>query len=150
MPTTESRRNSDRTRRTRVAASVVAVIAAGLATHLLGSGPAADLLGDALYAVMVYLLIAFVSPRMRIPVVGTLALLLCALIEVFQLTGLPAAWAETFWPVRLVLGSGFDALDIVAYAVGAAAASAGDLAFRRLPRAAGAEPGSTRLPRHGP
>lgn len=150
MPTTESRSNSHRARRTWVAVGAVAVIAVGLATHLLGSGPAADLLGDALYATMIYLLVAFVSPRMRIPAVGTVALLICTLIEVFQLTGLPAAWAASFWPVRLVLGVGFDALDLVAYAVGAAAASAVDLAFRRRPRAARAEHGTTRLPRHGP
>lgn len=94
-------------------------IAVGLTTHVVGSGPLADFAGDALYAVMVYLVIACVFPRARVLAVGLSALAVCALIEVFQLTGLPAVWAESFWPVRLVLGAGFDPIDLIAYAVGA-------------------------------
>lgn len=112
-----------------------ATIAVGLTTHFLGSGPFADLAGDALYAVMVYLVIAFVFPRTSVLVVGLSALGICVLIELFQLTGLPAVWAESFWPIRLVLGAGFDAVDLIAYAAGAGFAAACDLALTRRARA---------------
>ncbi len=108
------------------------VVAVGLAVHLAGSGPLADAAGDALYAVMIYLVIAILLPRASVWVVGASAVVVCTAIEVFQLTGLPGAWAETFWPIRLVLGVGFDARDLVAYGAGAAAAVGCDLALRAL------------------
>jgi len=124
-----------RTRRSWLLVTVALTITAGLTTHFLGSGPLADLAGDALYAVLVYLVIAFVFPRASMLRVGLSALSICALIELFQLTGLPAVWAEGFWPIRLVLGAGFDALDLVAYAVGVVLATACDLALMRRARA---------------
>lgn len=117
------------------------IIAVGLTTHVVGTGPLADFAGDALYAVMVYLVIACVFPRARVLAVGFSALAVCTLIEVFQLTGLPALWAESFWPVRLVLGAGFDARDLIAYAVGAAVATVCDLAVARRSSAARQAPG---------
>ena len=110
-------------------------IAVGLAAHLLGSGPLADLAGDALYAVLVYLVMAFVFPRASMLRVGLSALGICVLIELFQLTGLPAELAAAFWPVRLVLGAGFDALDLVAYAAGVVLATVCDIALMRRARA---------------
>lgn len=107
------------------------VTAAGLLTHLVGSGPIADRAGDALYAVMVYLVIAIAFPRASVVIVGVIALALCTAIEVFQLTGLPAQWAQGFWPVRLVLGVGFDPGDLAAYLVGAAAAAVADFVIGR-------------------
>lgn len=92
------------------------MVAAGLITHFVGSGPIADLAGDTLYAVMIYLFIGIAFPRAAFWVVGVTALTLCTLIECLQLTGLPGLWAESFWPVRLVLGIGFDARDLAAYA----------------------------------
>ena len=124
-----------RTRRRRLLIAAVLVIAVGLAVHLLGSGPVADFAGDALYAVMIYLVIAVVFARAASWVVGAAAVVVCTLIELFQLTGLPGVWAEAFWPVRLVLGAGFDARDLIAYAVGAAAATVCDLILRRRSRA---------------
>ncbi|WP_447913964.1 ribosomal maturation YjgA family protein [Microbacterium phyllosphaerae] len=120
-----------RTRRRRLLIAAALVIVIGLAVHLIGSGPVADFAGDALYAVMIYLVIATVFARARSWVVGTAAIVVCTLIEVFQLTGLPGVWAEAFWPVRLVLGAGFDARDLIAYAVGAIAATVWDPAARR-------------------
>lgn len=102
--------------------------------HLNGSVPVADAFGDALYAVLMYLLIALVLPRASVWVVGASATILCAAIELFQLTGLPGAWAQAFAPIRLVLGVGFDPRDLLAYAVGAAAAAGCDLALRALAR----------------
>ena len=37
-------------------------------------------------------------------------------VELFQLTGLPRAWAIAFPPIALVLGTGFDVRDVVVYA----------------------------------
>jgi hypothetical protein len=110
-------------------------VAVGLTTHFLGTGPLAGIAGDALYAAMVFLVIAFVFPRASVLVVALSALGVCALIELFQLTGLPAVWGETFWPIRLVLGAGFDAVDLIAYAAGAGLAAACDLALTRRARA---------------
>ncbi|WP_311245939.1 DUF2809 domain-containing protein [Microbacterium sp. WCS2018Hpa-23] len=120
-----------RTRRRRLLIAAVLVIVVGLAVHLIGSGPVADFAGDALYAVMIYLVIAIVFARVASWVVGAAAVVVCTLIEVFQLTGLPGVWAHAFWPVRLVLGAGFDARDLIAYAVGAALATVCDLILRR-------------------
>lgn len=120
-----------RTRRRGLLVAAALVIVAGLAVHLLGSGPVADFAGDALYAVMIYLVIAAVFARAASWLIGTAAVVVCALIEVFQLTGLPGVWAEAFWPVRLVLGAGFDARDLIAYAVGVVVATTCDLITRR-------------------
>nr|WP_314842474.1 DUF2809 domain-containing protein [uncultured Microbacterium sp.] len=120
-----------RRRRLWLTCVAVAVIALGLTTHAVGDGPVADFTGDALYAVLVYLIVALVFPRARSAAIGLTAAALCSLIEVFQLTGLPSRWAEVFSPVRFMLGVGFDARDLLAYAVGAALATACDLAVRR-------------------
>jgi hypothetical protein len=124
-----------RRRRSRLLVAVALTVTVGLTTHFLGSGPVADLAGDALYAVLVYLVIAFVFPRASLLLVGLSALGICALIELFQLTGLPAVWAEGFWPIRLVLGAGFDARDLIAYAVGTGLATVSDLALTHHARA---------------
>ena len=131
MASSSPRDPSVRARRRGLLVSSVLVIAAGLVTHFVGSGPTADFAGDALYAVMIYLVIAIAFPRAAFWIVGATALALCTLIECFQLTGLPALWAQSFWPVRLVLGVGFDVRDLVAYAVGAGAAPLVDLALSR-------------------
>nr|WP_201470493.1 DUF2809 domain-containing protein [Microbacterium hydrocarbonoxydans] len=126
MHSPSSRGPGDTARRRRLLVAAALVIAAGLLTHLMGSGPLADRAGDVLYAVMIYLVIAIAFPRASVVVLGAGALAVCALIEVSQLTGLPALWAQSFWPVRLVLGVGFDPVDLVAYAVGGGAAAVAD------------------------
>lgn len=131
MHSPSSRETGAAARRRRLLAIAGLVIAAGLLTHLGGSGPIADRTGDALYSVMVYLVIAIAFPRASVVMVGVIALALCAAIEVFQLTGLPALWAQGFWPVRLVLGVGFDPGDLVAYALGGGAAALADLTIGR-------------------
>ena len=108
------------------------VIVLGPTTHVVGGGQLADLAGDALYAVMIYLVVAFVFARLNVFIVGASALAVCTLIEVFQLTDLPGLWAESFWPVRLVLGAGFDALDLAAYAAGVVIASVCDLGLKSV------------------
>jgi hypothetical protein len=129
MPLTVPRDRPVGARRRRLLVAGALVIAAGLVTHIVGNGPIAGLAGDALYAAMIYLLIAVAFPRAAFWVVGATALVLCTLIECFQLTGLPGLWAQSFWPVRLVLGVGFDVRDLAAYAVGACAATVCDMAL---------------------
>ncbi len=98
-----------------------ATVMAGLAVRfMLRRGAASDVAGDALYAILVYLIVVFLAPRARPAAVAAVAGSLCVTIELFQLTGLPVAWAATFPPIALVLGSGFDARDIVVYLVAVA------------------------------
>ena len=123
-----------RQRRTRLLAIAALVVVAGLATHFLWRGPMADLTGDALYAVMVYLVFAFALPDANRLLIGAAALTACVVVELFQLTGLPGLWAQDFWPVGLLLGAGFDARDLLAYGVGAGVAATCDLAFGRRRR----------------
>ena len=63
--------------------------------------------------------------------VAAAAFLVCAAIELFQLTGVPAQLAQEWPPIAWVLGVGFSAADLVAYAVGAVAAALVDSALRR-------------------
>lgn len=102
-----------------LAAAGAAVTVAGLVVATTGSGPLADPAGDALYAVLVYLVLAFCAPRARRGVLAASAFGLCALIELAQLTGVPATLVERWDPVRYLLGTTFNAVDLLAYAVGA-------------------------------
>ena len=109
---------------TGLAATTVLV---GLAVRFaLRRGVASDVAGDALYAILIYLIVASLAPQARPTVVAIAAGLLCVAIELFQLTGLPVAWAATFPPIALLLGTGFDARDIVVYLVAVAGAAFAD------------------------
>jgi hypothetical protein len=102
----------------------LAVLALGLAITLI------DLrvprLGDALYAVLVYLVIAALWPRLRRPAVVLATAAFCAGIELFQLTEIPAHIGQAIPLARFVLGTSFDPLDLVAYAIGIALVAAVD------------------------
>ena len=105
-------------------AAAVLVVAAGLATARLATGAAGDALGDALYAALVLLLVTLVLPgRSRGAQAGT-AIALCWAVELAQLTGVPAAAAAAWPPLRYVLGTTFVATDLLWYAVGVLLASA--------------------------
>lgn len=106
---------------------------AGLAVHYASTGLVGDFVGDALYAVMVYLVLSFALVRMPGWRVAAIAMLCCAGIELFQLTGVPVALAGSFPPARLVLGTTFSAVDLVAYVLGVAAAAGVDF-WRRAGR----------------
>jgi Protein of unknown function (DUF2809) len=100
------------------------VVATGLLIHYTWAGPTADFLADALYAVLVYLLVMFVVPWIR-PITGAgIAYGICVLVELAQLTDGPTAVAAVFPPAVLVLGNTFALVDLVAYAVGLAVALA--------------------------
>ncbi len=121
-------------RRIVVAALALATIGVGLAVHGLFDGTIGDIAGDALYAVLVYLLAALLLPRARRRWPALIAVAVCTGVELLQLTGLPHAWASAFPPIGLVLGSGFDPRDLVVYAVAAVAASVVDTALSAATR----------------
>ncbi|MFK3678659.1 DUF2809 domain-containing protein [Microbacterium sp. NPDC090218] len=104
-------------RRIALGALALVTVAIGLLVHRGVGGTIGDIAGDALYAALIYLLVAVVAPRWHRLAVGAAAVAFCGGVELLQLTGLPREWAAAFPPLELVLGSGFDARDLVVYAV---------------------------------
>ena len=111
------------------------VLIVGLASRAL-PGVVGDLAGGALYTVLLHCLIVFSAPTLR-PLTAALAAFgLSTLIELAQLTPLPAMLAAAFAPAALVFGTTFVPTDFIGYALGAAVAMAVDLlllsrAFKR-------------------
>ena len=99
-----------------------ATVALGLLSRLRPIGlPLYDKnLGDALYAVAVYLALALLLPRRSQAFVATAALAFCIAVELFQLTGLPARCARIA-AVRWLLGTHFSLNDLLCYGAGIAA-----------------------------
>lgn len=113
-----SERSATTRRRLICVALIAFVLCAGLAVHFFAAESAAsDIAGDALYAALIYLLVVLIAPRWSPWAVGVVAALWCTVIELFQLTGLPLQWGAHFAPAMLVLGTVFDARDLVIYAV---------------------------------
>lgn len=120
-----------RTRRVVAALLLVATIAAGLLVHgLLPDTPATDIAGDALYAVAAYLAVVLIAPRLPPLAAGAIAAGWCVGVELFQLTGLPLSWGAQFPPVMLLLGTVFDARDLLVYVAAIALATAVDALLR--------------------
>ena len=84
--------------------------------------PAADPVGDALYATFVFALLVVIAPRARSATLTIIAFAFCAVVELAQLTGIPAAIVDAVPVARYALGTTFVAVDLLAYAVGAALA----------------------------
>lgn len=114
------------------AAAGALVVAAGLGTARYGSGPVADALGDALYAALVVLLVVLAVPRWSPAARAGLAVALCWAVELAQLTGLPAAAADAWPPLRYLLGTTFVATDLLWYAAGVLLASCGTALASRV------------------
>ena len=90
-------------------------------------------LGDALWALMVYLGFGFIFNEMKIRKVALMGILFCYLIEVSQLYH--ANWIDNIRKTTLgglVLGYGFLWSDIVAYTIGVAVGIIIDILFRRF------------------
>ncbi|MCT9932179.1 DUF2809 domain-containing protein [Planotetraspora sp. A-T 1434] len=107
-----------RYRFTAVVAAVI-VVAVGLGVRAAFEGPVAKYAGDLLYTVLVYALIIVVAPRTRPVTAAAVALGLSWLVEFAQLTPIPAELSARSTVARLVLGSTFNAPDLLWYAVGA-------------------------------
>lgn len=119
-------------------------VAAGLSTRsllrpVIGKFWAANL-GDALWAVLVYLILVFLRPTLPAKTAAIVTLLISIAVECSQLIQTPALdhWRrETI--AGLVLGYGFSWGDLVAYAVGIAVAWAVEAASRVEPRGSAGE-----------
>ena len=126
-------------RRAIYAATAVLTIVVGLLVHMRGAalGPVArDVLGDALWAAMIVWWIGAAAPAARWAVRSAAAYAVCVVVELSQLYHAPGLDAIRATRVgHLVLGSGFDARDLGAYALGVAAAALVDatLVARRPP-----------------
>jgi hypothetical protein len=118
---------------------VALVVALGLGSRTAGARAALpafipDHAGDTLYAVLVYLLLLLVAPRLPVRAAAAGALALCVLVELSQRVHTP--WLDALRAhrlVALVLGRGFLASDLLCYALGVGLAAAAD---RLLSRAA--------------
>lgn len=108
-------------------------IVGGALSRMLHSGvPLLDkYLGDALYAVLVYLLLRALQPGRRPLLAALVALALMAAIESFQLTGIPAIMAHSgnfiLRLAAIALGTGFHWYDLLAYAIGIMSAALADM-----------------------
>ncbi|WP_158612884.1 DUF2809 domain-containing protein [Frigoribacterium sp. PhB118] len=128
----DARRLRPRARRRRLltAVAAAATVALGVVAKLAVPGLTGDLLGSALYTVLLALLLALVAPRLvaprlvaprlAAPAAAGAATAASVGIELLQLTGLPAA-ADAFPPVAWVLGSTFVATDLLGYLAGGVA-----------------------------
>jgi hypothetical protein len=97
-------------------------VAVGLAWHLspaFAGDTVKDIVGDALWASMMLWLVSFLVPSRSLAARAALALAVCFAVEFSQLYHAPLIDSiRATLPGHLVLGSGFDPRDLVAYAVG--------------------------------
>ena len=125
------------TRRVLYVGLAITTIALGLLVHLAGTtlGAVRDPLGDALWAAMMTWWVSAAMPRKRSQTRGLVALAISFVVELSQLIRLPVLDSlRATLPGHLVLGSGFDPRDLVAYALGVALAVCVETAwFRRFP-----------------
>ncbi|MER5630139.1 DUF2809 domain-containing protein [Streptomyces nitrosporeus] len=119
------------------AGAAVLTVAAGLGVRTAGGGEAAKYAGDALYTVLIHTLVVLAVPRTRPRAAAGAALALSWAVELAQLTGVPERLAAHSTLARLVLGTTFNAPDLLWYAVGAASAGALHTALAAGSRAPG-------------
>lgn len=101
-------------------AGALAVTGAGLALRSMATGDVAKYGGDALYTLLLLALVLLAAPR-TVPLRAcAVALALSWGVEFLQLTGLPAELSRRSTAARWVLGSTFNAPDLLWYTVGAA------------------------------
>ncbi|MBM7436938.1 DUF2809 domain-containing protein [Streptomyces sp. HB132] len=108
--------------RATAAAAALVTVAAGLGVRSAAGGDVAKYAGDALYTVLIHTLVVLLAPRLRPLTAAGAALAFSWAVELAQLTGVPAELAQRSMAARLVLGSTFNAPDLLWYAVGAALA----------------------------
>ncbi|WP_077800816.1 DUF2809 domain-containing protein [Streptomyces sp. JHA26] len=108
--------------RVRLAAGAAALVTVGAGTGLraVSEGEVAKYGGDALYTLLLLALVLLAAPRTTPWKAAAVALAASWGVEFLQLTGLPAGLSRRSTAARLVLGSTFNAPDLLWYAVGAA------------------------------
>lgn len=114
--------------RARYAIAAMLTILIGLLVHLHGGalGPVAqDVLGDALWAAMILWLVSALQPGARLVTRAGVAYVICVAVEFSQRWHAPLLDATRATRLgHLMLGSGFDARDLLSYALGILAAAA--------------------------
>lgn len=133
-----TKRMTRRLNRNRMVYSVLIIltIALGLLTRQFGSYLPSFVtiyVGDALWAIMVFLLLGFIFKKSSILIIGILALLASYGIEASQLYSAP--WIDTIRATTLgalVLGKGFLWSDIVCYTTGVLAGVIGEYRSYKL------------------
>ncbi|HEY1179649.1 MAG TPA: DUF2809 domain-containing protein [Phytomonospora sp.] len=102
------------------AGAAVLTVALGLLMRSTMDGAVAKYGGDALYTLLIFWLVLVLAPRLNAFAAGAVAAAFSWAVEFFQLTPIPAELSGN--PLaRLVLGSTFNAPDLVWYLAGAAA-----------------------------
>ncbi len=99
--------------------------------------------GDALYALLVYWLLAQLAPRISPLRTAMVCTALCWGVEFLQLWHPP--WLQAIrgtTPGHLVLGSSFAAMDLLAYVAGASVAAAIEMTWIRIDRRRSDDPAS--------
>jgi hypothetical protein len=100
----------------------ISTIALGLMVHLGGSflpPVARDVLGDALWAMMIVWLMGVAAPRLQLRTRALAALGVCVAVEFSQRYHTPFLDAlRNTLPGHLILGSGFDPRDLLSYTAG--------------------------------
>jgi Protein of unknown function (DUF2809) len=109
-------------RRMRYLVLAIATIAVGVMVHLGGSflpPVARDVIGDALWAMMMVWWMGVAAPRLPLRTRGLAALAICIGVELSQRYHTPFLDAlRRTLPGHLLLGSGYDPRDLLAYAAG--------------------------------
>lgn len=125
-------------RRTMWVAVALATICVGLGVHELGFGLLAsvrDVVGDALWALMMFAWIGALWPQGLLRTRAGFALLICWTVEISQSYHTP--WLDALRRTavgQLVLGSGFNVRDLGSYALGVLVGCAFEVSVRRRPR----------------
>ncbi|WP_295771969.1 DUF2809 domain-containing protein [uncultured Mucilaginibacter sp.] len=103
--------------RLKYAAAIIAVIVVGLLSRRIAFIP--QYVGDALWALMIYLIARFIFVKAHIKPIAIYSLVFCFAIEFSQLYQAP--WINQIrqtLPGRLILGQGFLWTDLLAYCAG--------------------------------
>jgi hypothetical protein len=116
----------------RLLAALAVTVALGLLSRLrpIGWYPYDKSLGDVLYAMAAYLVLALLLFRKPPAVVAPVALAACLAVEFFQATDIPARYAH-YLVVRWLIGTTFSWHDVVCYCVGVALVAAADVLLLR-------------------
>jgi hypothetical protein len=112
-------------------------VAAGLGIRVLAQGDVSKYGADAFYTVLVYALSVVAVPRIRPLTAASVALGVSWAVEFFQLSPVPAELSRHSLVARLVLGTTFNAPDLLWYVVGAAFALLVHVSARRRKRGGG-------------
>jgi hypothetical protein len=105
------------------AAVATGIVGAGLGVRAFFDGAFAKYAGVGLYAALVHVLVVTVRPSLRPAVASAAAAGICAGVELFQLTPIPARLAAEHPAFALVLGTTFHWPDLMAYIAGATVAA---------------------------